>query len=328
VDVYRSVSDIPDAWPGCALAIGNFDGVHLGHQRLLAALRDQAARKGVPPAVLTFDPHPAAVLRPGSDAPVWIMPVARRLELLASLGIGTAVVIGRDPGFFAQTAGEFVSHMLAGRFRARAVVEGPDFRFGMDRKGNVETLREWGREFGFDTLVVDPVPAPIPEFAEQGMCVSSTLIRRLIAEGRVAEAGQCLGRPVEIQGPVAPGAARGRKLGFPTANLDFAQSHQMLPAAGVYAGLLEIPDADDPAVRGPHKAAVSVGAPPTFPGEPVRVEAFALDFSGDLYGRTARVSLLERLRGLVAFPGPAELTRQIAEDVRRARQIAAAALGK
>jgi riboflavin kinase/FMN adenylyltransferase len=310
VRVHTSLSDVPADWPGCVLSIGNFDGVHLGHQKILAALRDLSARTGKPPAVLTFDPHPAALLRPEA-APVWIMPLSRRLELLAGAGVAAAVVIGPDRAFFAQTAGEFIQSVLVKRLRVAGLAEGPDFRFGMDRRGDVETLRAAGRDDGFEMVVVEPVPAPPADLPDRA--VSSTLIRTLVAGGRVAEAAECLGRPFEIEGVVTRGAGRGRTLGTPTANLD--PEGRLTPAAGVYAASAELPDSPGPA----RPAAVFVGAPPTFPGERVRVEAHLLDFSGDLYGRRLRVGLLERLRGLIAFSGPEELSRQIAEDIRRTR---------
>jgi riboflavin kinase/FMN adenylyltransferase len=268
--------------------------------------------------VITFDPHPAAVLRP-QRCPSWIIPIERRLELIEQAGVATALVVGSDPAFFERSADEFLRAVVLGRFAAQVIVEGPDFHFGKDRGGTVESLRRSGPAMGLEVIVVEPVPAP-PAAGSPGRNVASTLVRELIAFGKVEQAAACLGRPFELQGVVEHGAARGRALGFPTANL--RPAGQMLPAPGVYAGRLAIlrgAGGRPPPAGGSTPAAVFVGSPPTFPGEPARVEAFLPDFSGDLYGVAVRIALTRRLRDLIAFTGPDELSRQVADDVRRVR---------
>jgi riboflavin kinase / FMN adenylyltransferase len=268
-----------------AVAIGTFDGVHRGHVRVLEA----ALSAGLRPAVVTFDPHPRAVVGGGVEL---LTTLQRRLELLADLGFEDVLVCRFDEGLAALTADEFAESILRA-IGADVVAAGDGFRFGRGRSGDLDLLER----LGFDVRRV-----PLVEN------VSSSHIRSLLAEGEVGRAAQLLGRPPEVEGTVVHGDHRGAGLGFPTANLD-VPSDLLVPALGIYAGW---------AVG--HPAAVSIGTNPHFGGSERRVEAFLLDYDDDLYGRRLVVELWERLRDEAAFGSEAELVAAIADDVRRTRE--------
>lgn len=282
------------------VTIGVFDGVHLGHQSLIAHNLDLARRLDLESVVVTFDPNPLEVLRP-QIAPQRLCDLARRIELIAELGVELVEVLEFDADLAAMTAPEFIDTVLLKRLDARHVVIGHGFRFGNRALGTAQTLREAG-------LVVD-------EFAlvGAGEPISSTRVRAAVAAGDVRGAASMLGRPHEVSGRVVQGQKRGRGLGFPTANL----SHHRLaavPADGVYAG--------EAVVDGRHyPAAISVGSNPTFEGSEQTVEAFLLDYEGDLYGRTVRVGFVEQLRAMVAFESVDALVAQMREDVARTREV-------
>jgi riboflavin kinase/FMN adenylyltransferase len=294
-----------------SVAIGNFDGVHLGHVRLLDEARARAARRGGPAAVLTFDPHPARVLAP-DKAPPLILSLERRLELCAARGIDLAIVQPFTRALAAVEADAFVRDMLVGSLRARDVVVGYDFSFGRNRTGNAQRLVELGASAGVEVAV-------IPQVTVAGRHCSSTEIRKLVAAGRTVEAAALLGRPYEVSGRVVRGAGRGRKLGFPTANL--TAEAELRPAIGIYAARAELLDGANPGLR--RAAAVSVGRNPTFidpaSGEAsaVTIEAYLLDFEGDLYDRRLRLELGERLRDEQRFDSTEALVAQIGRDVAR-----------
>jgi riboflavin kinase / FMN adenylyltransferase len=300
---------------GSAVTIGAYDGVHLGHRALLAELRGRATAAGLATVVVTFDRHPATVVRPDS-APLLLCDLDQKLELLASAGVDRTVVVRFDEERANESAEEFVSRELVGGLDARLVVVGEDFHFGHGRKGNVALLTEMGAVDGFEVDGVSLTseatsadPASLP--------VSSTRIRTLVAAGDVEGAAALLGRPHQVRGPVVTGDRRGgAELGFPTANLAVPTSI-CLPAPGIYSGWYERPDGSR------WKAAVSVGRRPTFYGDDgeLLVEAYLLDFSGDLYGEQARLSFVHRLRDEVAFDTVDALVAQMDEDVRRARDL-------
>lgn len=294
---------------GTALTIGNFDGVHLGHVALLRGAREAVGPDGRV-VVLTFDPHPAAVLRPGT-APARLGTLEQRTDGLKA--VGADVVERLDPagGVLGRTASDFVDWFVE-RFAPTVVVEGADFRFGRDRGGSVETLADLGRSRGFRTRIVEPVVQSITN--HQLVPVSSTRIRSLLSLGRVRDAASLLGRSWELVGRVVPGDQRGRTIDVPTANLDHGD--RLLPADGVYAGL-----ATDPEGRW-HPAAVSVGRKPTFGGRTPRVcEVHLVDWRGDVdeYGWTMRLQLTDWLRGTMRFGGPGPLVAQLRRDIDRAR---------
>lgn len=296
---------------GCVVTIGAYDGVHLGHRRLIAEVRRLASERQCASAVVTFDRHPAMVVRPES-APRLLTDLETKLELLGDTGLDYAVVIPFDEERAHETAEDFVQTVLVDGLGARAVVVGHDFHFGYRRGGNVALLARMGGELGFDVLGIRLFDGGV-----DGEAVSSTRIRQLLTEGRVSEAAQLLGRPHGVRGVVERGDERGRELGYPTANVA-VPAELLLPADGIYAGWYVRPD------RTRHRAAISLGRRPTFydDAETSLLEAYLLDFVGDLYGESAVVEFVSRLRDEVRFDGPdamVELTAQMARDVEQAR---------
>ncbi|HVB91992.1 MAG TPA: bifunctional riboflavin kinase/FAD synthetase [Acidimicrobiales bacterium] len=289
---------------GTAVTIGAYDGVHLGHRALLRDLSDRAAAVGLSTVVVTFDRHPATVVRPTS-APKQLTDLAQKLELLAGCGIGRTMVVPFDEGRSKESAADFVKEVLVEALAARLVVVGEDFHFGRGRRGNVALLRELGLGYGFDVVGVGLT-------GDGADAVSSTRIRSLVAGGDVTGAAALLGRPHEVRGPVVHGDGRGGpELGFPTANLAISEEIA-LPADGIYAGYFTRPDGTV------HQAAISVGRRPTFyePGAAsVLVEAYLLGFEGDLYGEPGRVSFVCRLRDERQFGSVDALIAQMHADV-------------
>jgi riboflavin kinase/FMN adenylyltransferase len=319
MEVFRSLDEAQarSALRGCAVAIGNFDGVHLGHQRLLALARARAASRGAAAAVLTFDPHPVRVLRPAL-APPLVTTLARKLELLAREGMHATVVQPFDLAYAATPAREFVERDLAGRLGCADVVVGYDFTAGHER-ARVDALRLLLARAGVLLHVVDPVTA-------DGLVVSSTKIREFLLEGNVEAAALLLTRPYDLDGTVARGAGRGRGFGFATANVG---TRALLPANGVYVVRAIVGGRSGP--NGPEGGAVhggvcNVGVKPTVEAvAPVVAEAHLFDFDGrDLYGEPVRLAFLARLRDERRFPSVDALRAQIAADVRRAREVLAA----
>jgi len=313
VEIVTDSVRLPAPVGGSAVTIGAYDGVHLGHRALLAELKNRAEADGLATVVVTFDRHPAAVVRPDS-APRLLCDLDQKLELLASAGVDRTVVVRFDAERANETAEDFVRHELVDGLDARLVVVGEDFHFGHGRKGNVALLTEMGGVSGF---VVDGVALSSEGGADGSPPVSSTRIRNLVAEGDVGAAAVLLGRPHQVRGPVVTGDRRGgAELGFPTANLDIP-ADICLPAPGIYAGWYERPDGSR------HRTAISIGRRPTFYGADgeLLVEAYLLDFSGDLYGEPARLSFVERLRDELAFDSVEDLVTQMGRDVERTRAV-------
>ena len=290
------------------VTIGAYDGLHRGHRLVLDAVRAQAAERGQLSSVVTFDRHPASVVRPAS-APKLLTDLAQKLELLEDSGIDVTVVIHFDEEQSKQTAADFVQTVLVDCLTARRVVVGEDFHFGHGRQGDVAFLDEHGAESGFS---VDPVG--LMALAEGEPPVSSTAIRHALGRGDVAEAARMLGRPHEVRGQVVGGDRRGLELGFPTANVA-VPGDICLPHDGIYAGWYERPDGE---VR---PAAISLGRRPTFYEEASQslLEAHLLDFTGDLYGEPAKVRFVAHLRGEVKFDSVEDLIHQMGRDVAEAR---------
>src|SRR5580698_7647648 len=304
--------DVPDDWGRSVVTIGEFDGVHRGHQRIVARAAESAAELGLPVVVVTFDPHPDEVVRPGTHPPL-LCTARRRSELLAGLGVAAVCVIPFTLEFSRLGPDEFVRAVLVDRLHAARVVVGENFRFGHKAAGDVALLAELGEKYDFTA-------EGVPLLAEGGITISSTGIRALLAEGDVAGAAHDLGRPHRVEGIVVRGHQRGRALGFPTANLETIP-HTAIPADGVYAGWLVRLDLDgNPVSRWP--AAISVGTNPTFGGGARSVEAYALDRDDlDLYGTHAAIDFAVRLRGTERFDTIAALVAQMHEDVAQARSF-------
>lgn len=288
------------------VTLGNFDGVHLGHQRLMAHIEERAAARGGESVVFTFRPHPVKVLAP-LLAPPLITSYDRKLELLGALGLDVVVEEPFDASLAAHSPREFVEEVLCKRLDVEEIVIGYDFTFGRGRAGNVDTLRELGAERGFSVHVE-------PAFAVNGLVASSTKVREFVLEGRVRGAALLLGRHHTLSGTVVRGAGRGRTIGFPTANL--ACTDELLPRPGVYACHARL-DGEE----GLHRAVTNIGYAPTFAGKELTVEAHLLDFAADLYQRVVTLELVDHLRDERRFSGADALIVQIKQDAENARKI-------
>jgi riboflavin kinase/FMN adenylyltransferase len=293
---------------GAVVTIGVYDGVHLGHHAVLRLVRELADARGLAAVCVTFDRHPAEVVRPES-APRLLTTPEQKLALLDATGyLDLAFVLHFDVARSREPADEFVREILVGAAHARLVVVGADFHFGQGRGGDVALLQQMGAELGFEVLGVGLEAAP------GGTIYSSTRIRELLADGDVAGAAALLGRPHEVRGTVVEGDRRGRELGYPTANVA-VPGRCCLPADGIYAGTFTGADGVE------RKTAISLGRRPTFyeTADASLLEAYVLDFDGDLYGQAVRVRFMSRLRGEVKFDSVDALVDQIARDVADAR---------
>ncbi|MGW1544987.1 bifunctional riboflavin kinase/FAD synthetase [Streptomyces sp. NPDC002309] len=311
---WRGLEDIPEDWGRSVVTIGSYDGVHRGHQLIIRHAVERARELGVPAVVVTFDPHPSEVVRPGSHPPL-LAPHHRRAELMAELGVDALLILPFTAEFSKLSPADFVGKVLVDKLRAKAVVEGPNFRFGHRAAGNVEFLAEQGKVYDFDVEVIE---LSVSGEAGGGEPFSSTLTRRLVGAGDVSGAAEILGRPHRVEGVVVRGAQRGRELGFPTANVE-TLPHTAIPADGVYAGWLTAQGEAMP-------AAISVGTNPQFDGTERTVEAYAIDRVGlDLYGLHVTVDFLAFVRGQAKFETLDALLEQMAQDVKRCRELIAAA---
>jgi riboflavin kinase/FMN adenylyltransferase len=321
VEILRDPVACPVPDSGTVVTIGAYDGVHRGHTAVIARVRRLAEARGMATAVVTFDRHPAAVVRPES-APLLLTDLDQRLELLAATGVDYTRVIHFDEARSKEAAEDFVRVDLVRCLNARVVVVGEDFHFGHRRAGNVGLLRRMGEELGFEVAPVELVGPDGQPSIDAATRVSSTRIRTLLRAGELAVAETLLGRPHEVRGVVGDGDKRARELGFPTANIE-VPDEICLPRDGIYAAWYERPDGRR------HPCAVSLGRRPTFyDDQPFSLlEAHLLDFSDDLYGESARVRFVARLRDEVRFDGVAALVEQIGRDCDQVRQILVADRG-
>ena len=302
----RIVRGLPSARPErrpSAVALGVFDGVHLGHRAILGAAVAHARALGAPAVACTFEPHPLEVLQP-DRAPLPITTLDERLELIAACGIDETVVLAFTPQLATMEPEGFVKDVLVDRLAARQVVVGFNHRFGRGARGDAALLRELGARGGFGVDVIEPLTV-------DGVPVSSTAIRAALGRGDLEAAVRMLGRPYTLPGKVVAGAGRGRTLGFPTANV--APDRPVLVAPGVYACTAEV-------AGEPRRAVVNVGVRPTFGEKTLAVEAYLLDFSGDLYGQTVRLTFRSHVREERRFSSVEALRAQIADDVEIARR--------
>jgi riboflavin kinase / FMN adenylyltransferase len=306
---WRGYDAAPGGWGRSVVTIGVFDGVHRGHQEIIGHAVKRARELGVQSVVVTFDPHPSEVVRPGSHPPVLTEP-ARKAELIEQLGVDVLCVLPFTLEFSRLSAEAFVHDVLVAHLHAALIVVGENFRFGHRAAGDVDLLRRLGRTFGF---AVEGAPL----VADDSTVFSSTYIRSCVDAGDVTAAARALGRPHRVEGVVVRGDGRGRAIGFPTANLLTGQ-YAAVPADGVYAAWL---------VRGRGErlpAAVSIGTNPTFSGRERRVEAYVLDFDGDLYGERLALDFVIRLREMRTYTGVEPLVAQLHEDVAQTREVLAA----
>jgi riboflavin kinase/FMN adenylyltransferase len=313
---WRGLEAVPTGWGHCVATIGVFDGVHRGHQQIIERANAVAAERSLPTVMITFTPHPSEVVRPGSHPPL-LTTNTRKAELAEQLGVDVVVFVPFTPEFSHLSPEEFVHEALVADLHASAVVVGENFRFGHKAAGDVGTLSELGLRFGFDA-------EGVPLLADGHRPISSTYIRSCVDAGDLHAATEALGRPHRLDGVVVRGDQRGRDLGFPTANVR-AESFAAVPADGVYAGrVVGIDEWGN--TRGDLQActaAISVGTNPTFDGRHRSVEAFILDFDGDLYGQNIGVEFVHRLRGMVKFDAISDLVVQMAADVDETRRLMA-----
>jgi riboflavin kinase/FMN adenylyltransferase len=303
--LFRHLDDLPRQFRGGVVSIGNFDGVHVGHARIARRLVDMAQPMGVPAVILTFDPHPARILRP-HEAPMPLSWPDEKVRLLCELGVDALIVYPTDRALLTLSAADFFQRIVLGRLQARGMVEGRNFFFGHDRGGDIGVLAGFCGEAGIPLEVVEPAKI-------DGQVVSSSRVRALIAAGQVAEAARLLGRPYRIRGIVVHGQGRGDGLGYPTANIGGIET--LLPGEGIYAGRATVDGQS-------YAAAMSLGGNPTFDESEIKVETFLLEYSGDLYGRAMEIDFLARLRDIIRFDSAEQLVEQIARDVEQTREIA------
>lgn len=317
---WRSLDDVPADWGRCVLTIGVFDGVHRGHAQLISRAVAAAKKRGVPSVLMTFDPHPMEVVRPGSH-PAQLTTLTRRAELAEELGIDVFCVMPFTQDFMKLTPSGYVHDLLVERLHVTEVVVGDNFTFGKKAAGTVDTMRELGGRFGFE---VDGVTL----LGEHAVTFSSTYIRSCVDAGDMTAAAEALGRPHRVEGVVVHGDGRGRGLGFPTANVA-PPMHAAIPADVVYAGWFTVLGHGpaigtvEPGERA--MAAISVGTNPTFSGRSRTVEAFVLDGEADLYGQHVAVDFVEQLRGMRKFDTIDDLVEAMGRDVENARKVLTAA---
>jgi len=303
MQIVRGLPSVPPERRPSAVALGVFDGVHLGHRAILGAAVAHARATGAPALACTFEPNPLEVLQP-ERAPLPITTLDERLDLIAACGVDGTIVLTFTRELAAVEPEAFVKDVLVERLAARQVVVGFDHRFGRAARGDAALLRELGARMGFNVDVIAPLTV-------DGVPVSSTAIRTALGRGDVDAAARMLGRPYTLPGMVVAGAGRGRTLGFPTANV--APGRPVLVAPGVYACTFEVGGQS-------RRAVVNVGVRPTFGEATLAVEAYLLDFSGDLYGQTVRLTFVSRVREERRFPSVDALRAQIADDVETARR--------
>ncbi|MGH8877757.1 MAG: bifunctional riboflavin kinase/FAD synthetase [Stackebrandtia sp.] len=304
---WRGIGATPRGWGRSVVTIGVFDGVHRGHQFVIGRAVAAAREAELPSVVITFDPHPSEVVRPGTHPPV-LTELDRRGDLIAELGADGLCVLPFTREFSQLPPESFVHDVLVGYLHAAHVVVGENFRFGHKAAGNIETLKRLGREFGFTAEAMAPV-------GDDATIFSSTFVRTCVDAGDVETAAEALGRPHRLSGLVVRGADRGgTQLGFPTANLRHSP-HAAVPADGIYAGYLHW------AGSGPRAAAISVGTNPTFSGTDRTVEAYLLDFDGDLYGEPVDLDFVTRLREQRTYESLPPLIAQIEADVADTRKV-------
>jgi riboflavin kinase/FMN adenylyltransferase len=318
VQRWRGLDAVPPDWGRCVVTVGVFDGVHRGHAQIITEAVKSAAAEGLPSVLITFDPHPAEVVRPGSHPPQ-LTTLVRRAELVEQLGIDAFCALPFTLDFSRLAPAEFAHHALVAKLHASHVVVGQNFRFGHHAAGDVALLDELGRTFGFQTT-------GIALLADGSTPISATYVRSCVEAGDVVAAATALGRPHRVDGLVERGDQRGRELGFPTANLRTSR-YAAVPADGVYAGRVARLTENGDTVGPLADAAISIGTNPTFQGRQRRVEAYLLDFNADLYGQEIGVEFVRRLRSMERFASIEALVEQMDRDVALTRDVMSTVTG-
>jgi riboflavin kinase / FMN adenylyltransferase len=313
---WRGSEGTPGDLGRTVVTLGMYDGVHRGHQKLIGAAVARARAMRRPSLLITFDPHPAEVIRPGSH-PAILTSLDRKAELVAALGVDAMCVLPFTAELMRMSPESFTHTVLVEKLHAAQVVVGENFTYGHKAAGNVATLTAEGRRFGF---AVEGIALAEDSSEEGEVTISSTYIRACVAAGDMVSAARALGRPHRVDGVIVRGAQRGRNMGYPTANVE-SPPFTAIPADGVYAGHLVTRDPRSGASRDRFPAAISVGSNPTFQGSRRTVEAFVLDYDGDLYGEHVGVEFAQRLRPMAAFPDVEALLTAMAKDVTDTREI-------
>lgn len=303
--IFRSLEEITPEFQNAYITIGNFDGVHVGHRYIFNRIIEEARGVGSQAVIITFDPHPKMVLHPDRRPFYLIATLEEKMALLEEIGIDAVFLIPFSLEYAQTTAQSFICDVLWQHFRVKKVFIGHDYTFGRGKEGKQQLLEDFGKNLGFDVTVIDAVKV-------HDTIISSTLIRNLILEGQVKAAADFLGRPYNLKGTVVKGYRRGTDLGFPTANL--APEKVLIPRPGVYAAVVVLQEKR-------YAAVLNIGFNPTFGNEDMAIEIHLLDFEGEIYGETLQVYFVERLRDELCFPSPAELTRQIQQDVTCGRAL-------
>lgn len=323
MQTFSTISEIKTIDAGCVLTIGNFDGVHQGHQQILKVAKQAADERGAKLLAMTFEPHPLAIVRP-EKAPGTLTPLPLKERLIGKFGADYLFVAQSTPELLALSAEQFIQLFLCESVRPSLVVEGESFNFGSGRSGSVHTLAESAKQDGFDVSVVKA--GRVQLLSGQSVEVSSTIIRNLLAEGSVADAATALGRPYRLIGRIIPGRGKGRRLGFPTANMKLPK--QVIPADAVYAGYALVADSIDEILANGKKipAALSIGKSPTYGDtETVLIEAHLLEKNiPDLYGKQIAMDFIKKIRPQKKFKTESKLADQIAKDCKQAKAILAA----
>ncbi len=307
------------ALKGCCLTIGNFDGVHIGHQKILQAARQKADEKNTSLVVVTFEPHPVAILHP-QFAPERLATLQFKEKLLAENSADYLLLLKSDKNLLNLSARDFVEKILAKGIRPAVVVEGENFHFGAGRNGNIHTLTYLGSEFGFELIIVEQQSVKLS--IGPSVKVSSTLVRNLLLQGKVADAAVALGKPYRLIGKVVTGTGKGKRLGFPTANL--GNVNQLVPAEGVYAGTVQAEENEEAVCKTKDTipAAFSIGRSATYgPDHPLLIEAHILSEVGDLADRWTAFDFVEKIRNQQKFESEKDLAEQIAKDCQKAKEI-------
>lgn len=311
MEILRGLGEVTEKHRGAALTIGNFDGVHVGHQKIIRNVAAMAAERGVPSLAITFDPHPLSVLKP-ERCPRLLTPLEEKARLLLSYGIDMVLFVDFSREFANLRPDEFIKDVLVDRLGAKAVVVGHKYAFGKGKRGSTELLRRRGRKYGFKVKVVRNAKM-------FGKTVSSSRIRTIVSNGKVAKAARLLGRPYAVEGKVVKGAGRGaRLLDAPTANI--ATRCEVIPKDGVYAVRAAL---DDRSFGRIYDGVANIGMNPTFHGAERTLEVHIFGYRGDLGGKTVRVGFIERLREERAYPSADALREQIARDMENAKEVLA-----
>ncbi len=304
--IIRGIKSLSEQLPDPVLTLGNFDGVHLGHQAIFEKVIERARATGGTSVAFTFEPHPLKVLTP-ERSPRLLNTFHGKMRLLELAGLDVVICAKFTRSFADQNPEDFAREVLAKTIGVREVYVGYDYAFGKGREGSIDSLKRMGKTYGFEVGVIEPVRI-------DDIVVSSSVLRDLISNGKIEEASKLLGRPYAIEGEVVHGANRGRTIGFPTANLHTA--NEVLPAFGVYAVHAYIGGRR-------FQGVASIGIRPTFDAGPVSIEVYLFGFEGELYGRQMELQFVKRLRGEEKFPDVDSLVRQIRKDVEQARQVLA-----